>query len=139
MDIDNAHLSLSFDLSSGVLLTGIRDKVTGHQYLCHHSMVFEFAVNNGTPRQSDTGLLVDGLARSGDTQRIDTHALSEPLAISIAITPSASVPVIVIRLVVTNTGSAPIFLRTVIPPRRRTRGWRPCGGGWTSWRTRRVP
>jgi hypothetical protein len=115
--VRNSDLSLSFDLEDGVLLVSILDEVTHHEYLARPTALFEFAVNNGIQCPSDRGLIVERVtpAAGGGQLRIDTRARGEPLAIQIHLSTRPSKPVVIVRLIITNTGDRPTFLRTVLP------------------------
>src|ERR1700719_3715191 len=65
-EVGNQHLAIGLDLGNGITVTSIRDRVTGHEFLKRPASLFEFAVNNGTAYQSDTGVQVTGFTPSPD-------------------------------------------------------------------------
>ena len=121
MKVGNTQISLTFKLErgGGVSLLHIRDEAVGRDYLASAgSMLFEFASDNGLPRQSDTDLFVDDTALSPDGSEltIKAHAVHEPLlhfVITVKAQPGAAV--VLIGIHVTNTGAVNVFLRMVIP------------------------
>jgi hypothetical protein len=80
--VGTGHFSVGFELSSGITLVSIFDELTRHEYLpSGSSMLFEFAVNNGVPRQSHTDLNVDHVsAPDGSHLIVNATSRSEPLS-----------------------------------------------------------
>jgi hypothetical protein len=60
--VGNENLSLTLDVSTGISLLSIFDEVQRHQYLPNPSMLFEFSMNNGPARQSDSHLAVEAIS-----------------------------------------------------------------------------
>jgi hypothetical protein len=115
--VGNEHLFLGLDLGNGITVTSLRDRVTGHELLGQFTSLFEFAVNNGTPYQSDHGLEVTRFwsAEDGSTLYVDAEATNVPLAFRFRLRAAPGEPAVAIDAVITNTGPSPIFLRTVYP------------------------
>ena len=115
--VRNENLRLGFDLTHGITLTSIFDPVTGREYLTRPTFFFEFAVNNGTPYQSNNGVVVDDFSLMADGSQwvINAHATNEPLAFALTISAGRGDTAAVLRMRVTNISRDRIFLRTVMP------------------------
>jgi hypothetical protein len=108
--------------SSGLELVGIMDLrragyPTGYPWLSQPGMLFEFAVDNGTPRQSDTSLVVDSSSQAADgSVRVEAHAAADPVAFTISLAPHPTEAAVLVNLLVWNTDPAKEhFLRLVLP------------------------
>ncbi len=117
VQVQNENLSLGFDLSQGITIDSIYDKVIGHEYLAQPTFLFEFAANNGTAYHSDAGLVVQSFALSPDGHQlsITARATQEPLTFNINITAAGGDVAAVLSTGITSQSSGSIFLRTVFP------------------------
>ncbi|HLK61116.1 MAG TPA: hypothetical protein VKU00_31430 [Chthonomonadaceae bacterium] len=112
----NSNLSLTLDLSNGITLDSIQDVVTRHEYVAQPTSLFEFAVNNGTPYQSNNGVMIDNYILSGQSMlTITAHATNVPVNFIVVLTVNPGDTAVVVSSGVTNTGSSPMFLRMVYP------------------------
>jgi hypothetical protein len=108
----------------GLKLLGIQDTRTGHAWLSQPGMLFEFAVDNGTPGQSDTGLVVESITPAADgSLRVEAQAAASPVAFTISLAPHPTEAAVLVNLLVWNTDRAnQHFLRLVLPKIRGLKG-----------------
>jgi hypothetical protein len=116
LTVENADIRIAIDVGSGLTLTSIRDKVTNHEYLSNPTSLFEYAVNSGTPGQSNQGVyVVSASETASNTAHITLHGANDPLRFDLTLSASSTEPAATIDMRVTNEGNAPVFLRTVFP------------------------
>src|SRR5262245_25129026 len=115
--VQNEHLALGFDLSDGVTVTRIYDRVNNIDYLMGPSSLFEYAVNNGTPYQSNSGTVVEAASFSPDGTglTINARAVDEPLKFTLYLSAAPGDAAVVLQLSIRNLSNNRIFLRTVLP------------------------
>src|SRR5262249_4429962 len=115
--VQNEHLALELDLSDGVTVTSIYDRVNNIDYLTARSSLFEYAVNNGTPHQSNSGTVVEAASFSPDGTglTINARAVDEPLKFTLYLSAAPGDAAVVLQLSIRNLSNNRIFLRTVLP------------------------
>src|SRR6516164_5541085 len=74
--VSNSGLLVDFDLTTGITLRRIVDVANGRNYLPADSPLFEFAVDNGTPYESNTGLVTTVVSESPDGSSMSMEARS---------------------------------------------------------------
>ena len=117
---ENVSLSLESQVGEGIAISSIQDQVTHHEYLARDltrpTPLFEFAVKDGTPQQSDSGIEVTQIASgAGGSLVINARARNEPLTFVITVSADGGESAAVVRFAVKNTGEASVFLRMVVP------------------------
>ena len=117
--IQNEHLLLEIDVSTGIVLTRIREKVTNHEYLRFPCPLFEFSVNNGPVYPSDNDVVVTGVMPSADGTEIfvlaEITTVLVRLGFSLHLATAPGETAALLRLTVTNTSEDEIVLKTVYP------------------------
>ena len=116
--IQNEHLLIGMDVSNGITLTRIYDKVTNHDYLRFPVSLFEFSVDNGPVYFSNSSVTVSGtpqLTADGTQITINAAALHAPMRFSLHLAAPPGETAAVQRMSVTNAGEQDVFLRTVCP------------------------
>ena len=115
--IQNEHIHLGLDLSNGITVTGIHDRINNIPYLTAPSPLFEYAVNDGKGYQSNNGTTVEGYSFSpdGTVLTIDAKALNVPLRFTLRISVASGDIAAILRLSIRNLSNDKLFLRTVLP------------------------
>src|SRR5271169_1066497 len=115
--VHNAQLSVDFDLSQGIAITGIHDVVMNRSYLKQSSLFFEFAIDNGPPMESDTGLSAGSPSEREDGSgfTVLTCTADGKFEFQLVATLAADENVAFFELTAINLTQSPIFLRVVLP------------------------
>src|SRR5580658_1589285 len=115
--VRNSHLSIGFDLTTGISISEIRDVAANRPYLVANSLFFEFAVNNQAAFQSDTGLTARILSEASDGSSLSLLARStdDQLGFQLNATLAPDSNVAVFELTAVNLTANSIFLRVVFP------------------------
>lgn len=114
--IQNANLSLTFDLTTGIAVTSILDVGLGREYLSTASMLFEFAVNDGAPCASDTSLQAISWEAKSDRSGLALVAnFGDTLAFELEVNLAPASKVAMLQLSAFNHSDSSIDLRVVLP------------------------
>ncbi len=115
--VRNSHLSIGFDLTTGISISEIRDVAANRPYLVANSLFFEFAVNNQAAFQSDTGLTARILSEASDGSSLSllARSIDDQLGFQLNATLAPDSNVAVFELTAVNLTANSIFLRVVFP------------------------
>lgn len=123
--LQSTEMSIDFDLSDGIEISGIRDLVTGNVFLNRNRSLFELAPDAnapscpgfGIPLSSNSGLVIDSVTKSPPRSLVvnahvarlrDLHVI-----LTVDLPPTSNVATL--KLDFYSTGSAAICLRAVFP------------------------
>jgi hypothetical protein len=115
--VSNSSLLVDFDLTRGIGLRRILDVVSGRNYLSADSPFFEFAVDNGTPYESNTGLITTMVSEfpDGSAMSMEARSTDGKIGFRFGATLAWDLAVALFELTAFNLTPSQIFLRVVLP------------------------
>ena len=115
--VSNSSLLVDFDLTRGISLRRVMDVVSGRNYLPADSPFFEFAVDNGTPYESNTGLITTMVSEfpDGSAMSMEARSTDGKIGFRFGATLAWDLAVALFELTAFNLTPSQIFLRVVLP------------------------
>ncbi len=113
--VQNEKMLLELNLSNGITVTRIYNRVSNVDHLPAPSSLFEYAVNNGTAYQSNNGTQVEQVSGGDANLIIIARAINEPLRFRLELSLAPDGAAVIMRFSATNLSSNKLFLRTVLP------------------------